>query len=134
VRVVSLACSNTEIVCALGCEHLLVGVDDHSDVPTVVVGRLPRVAAIIVSAATKEEARAHAVALARAAPRPAGVDVLGPAEAPLAILRGRYRFRLLVRAPRGFDIQTMIAEWFRASPPPRGSLRRTIDIDPQSFL
>jgi primosomal protein N' (replication factor Y) len=93
-----------------------------------------RLAAIIVSAATKEEARAHAVALARAAPRPAGVDVLGPAEAPLAILRGRYRFRLLVRAPRGFDIQTMIAEWFRASPPPRGSLRRTIDIDPQSFL
>jgi primosomal protein N' (replication factor Y) len=93
-----------------------------------------RLAAIIVSAAAKEEARAHAIALARAAPRPEGVDVLGPAEAPLAILRGRYRFRLLVRAPRGFDIQTMIAEWFRSAPPPRGSLSRTIDIDPQSFL
>jgi iron complex transport system substrate-binding protein len=43
VRVVSLACSNTEIVCALGCADLLVGVDDHSDYPVDVVARLPRV-------------------------------------------------------------------------------------------
>ena len=43
VRVVSLTCSNTEIVCALGCAGLLVGVDDHSDYPTDVVQRLPRV-------------------------------------------------------------------------------------------
>jgi iron complex transport system substrate-binding protein len=42
VRVVSLTCSNTEIVCALGCADLLVGVDDHSDFPADVVGRLPR--------------------------------------------------------------------------------------------
>lgn len=43
MRVVSLACSNTEIVCALGRAHLLVGVDDHSDHPAEVVERLPRV-------------------------------------------------------------------------------------------
>lgn len=43
MRVVSLACSNTEIVCALGCADLLVGVDDHSDFPPDVVARLPRV-------------------------------------------------------------------------------------------
>jgi iron complex transport system substrate-binding protein len=43
MRVVSLACSNTEIVCALGCADLLVGVDDHSDYPPDVVARLPRV-------------------------------------------------------------------------------------------
>lgn len=43
MRVVSLACSNTEIVCALGCAGLLVGVDDHSDFPEDVVARLPRV-------------------------------------------------------------------------------------------
>jgi iron complex transport system substrate-binding protein len=42
VRVVSLACSNTEIVCALGCEDFLIGVDDHSDHPADVVARLPR--------------------------------------------------------------------------------------------
>lgn len=43
MRVVSLTCSNTEIVCALGCADLLVGVDDHSDHPPEVVRRLPRV-------------------------------------------------------------------------------------------
>lgn len=43
MRVVSLACSNTEIVCALGCAELLVGVDDHSDFPADVVAALPRV-------------------------------------------------------------------------------------------
>lgn len=42
MRVVSLACSNTEIVAALGCADLLVGVDSHSDWPEDVVGRLPR--------------------------------------------------------------------------------------------
>ena len=42
MRVVSLACSNTEIVHALGCASMLVGVDDHSDWPEDVVGPLPR--------------------------------------------------------------------------------------------
>ena len=43
MRVVSLACSNTEIVCALDCADLLVGVDDHSDFPLDIVADLPRV-------------------------------------------------------------------------------------------
>lgn len=43
MRVVSLTCSNTEIVAALGCSDLLVGVDDHSDWPPEVVAPLPRV-------------------------------------------------------------------------------------------
>lgn len=43
MRVVALTCSNTEIVCALGQAHLLVGVDDHSDFPVEVVSALPRV-------------------------------------------------------------------------------------------
>ncbi|RLA21222.1 MAG: cobalamin-binding protein [Gammaproteobacteria bacterium] len=43
MRIVSTTCSNTEIVCALGCEQFLVGVDDHSDYPEAVVSKLPRV-------------------------------------------------------------------------------------------
>lgn len=43
MRVVTLACSNTEIVCALGCGHQLVGTDDHSDYPPDIVRDLPRV-------------------------------------------------------------------------------------------
>jgi iron complex transport system substrate-binding protein len=43
MRIVSTTCSNTEIVCALGCEQFLVGLDDHSDYPEAVVSKLPRV-------------------------------------------------------------------------------------------
>lgn len=43
MRVVAHSCSNTEIVTALGCADLLVGVDDHSDFPADVVSRLRRV-------------------------------------------------------------------------------------------
>ncbi len=43
MRIVSLTCSNTEIVCALGCANQLVGVDNHSDYPPDIVHKLPRV-------------------------------------------------------------------------------------------
>ena len=43
MRIVSHTCSNTEIVCALGCSEMLVGVDDHSDFPPEVVRSLPKV-------------------------------------------------------------------------------------------
>jgi iron complex transport system substrate-binding protein len=43
MRIVSHTCSNTEIVCALGCADMLVGVDDHSDYPAEVVAGLPKI-------------------------------------------------------------------------------------------
>ncbi len=42
MRIVSLNCSNTEIVHALGCADQLVGVDNDSDWPEEVVAPLPR--------------------------------------------------------------------------------------------
>lgn len=42
MRVVSLTCSNTEIVAALGAGGLLVGIDDHSDHPVELCASLPR--------------------------------------------------------------------------------------------
>ena len=60
--------------------------------------------------------------------------MLGPAEAPLAVVRGRHRFRLLVHAPRNADIQAYLQAWLDAAPSPRGGVRVQVDIDPQSFL
>ena len=60
--------------------------------------------------------------------------VLGPAEAPIAVMRGRYRFRLLVRAERGADLQGFLREMLAAGPPERGGVRVAVDVDPQSFL
>jgi primosomal protein N' (replication factor Y) len=60
--------------------------------------------------------------------------VLGPAEAPIAIIRGRHRWRLLVKAPRELDIQTYLRAWQAALPPFKGDVRIMVDIDPYSFL
>jgi primosomal protein N' (replication factor Y) len=92
-----------------------------------------RLAALIVSAVDAEAADFAARALARAAPQLPGVEVLGPAPAPLAVLRGRHRRRFLIKAEREVRIQAVIREWLsrvRLS----GAVRLQIDIDPYSFL
>ncbi|PZU93275.1 MAG: primosomal protein N' [Chelatococcus sp.] len=93
-----------------------------------------RLAALIVSANAQGEAEGHARALARCAEAPADVFVLGPAEAPLAVLRGRHRMRLIVKTPREFDLQGYLRSWLARAGRPKGSVRVQIDVDPQSFL
>ncbi|PWV98339.1 replication restart DNA helicase PriA [Hoeflea marina] len=93
-----------------------------------------RLASVIVSAATRPEAEGHARALRNAAPTGTAIMVLGPAEAPLALIRGRHRFRLLVHGVRGSDMQGFLKQMLQAGPKPRGSLQVQLDIDPQSFL
>ena len=41
-RVLSHTCSNTEIVCALGCADLIVGIDTDSDHPPEIVAHIPK--------------------------------------------------------------------------------------------
>ncbi len=93
-----------------------------------------RFCALVVSGTDAHAAQAHARALAASSPRSEDVRVLGPAEAPLALVRGRHRFRLLARAPRNFDLSAYIRDWMGKAPRATGSLRVEIDIDPQSFL
>lgn len=93
-----------------------------------------RLAGIIVSAQTKPEAEHYAKAVATAAPRAAKIAVLGPAEAPLLLIRGRYRYRLLVKAAREADLQAYLREWAARIPPAKGSLRVVMDVDPYGFM
>ncbi|TNC14976.1 primosomal protein N' [Methylobacterium terricola] len=93
-----------------------------------------RLAALVISCTDREAAEAHGRALARVAEPPPGVMVLGPAEAPLALVRGRYRFRLLVKTEREVDLQSYLRDWLARGPKVRGNLRVGIDVDPQSFL
>ena len=62
------------------------------------------------------------------------VMVLGPAEAPLAVIKGRYRFRLLVKSARGYDLSSYLRDWLAVGPQTKGTLKLEVDIDPQSFL
>ena len=93
-----------------------------------------RLAALIVSARQKEMAEAFAREVERRAPDAASIEVLGPAEAPIAVIRGRHRWRLLVKAPREQDVQSYIREWLSRLPDVKGDIRLTVDIDPYSFL
>jgi primosomal protein N' (replication factor Y) len=93
-----------------------------------------RLAGIVVSGPDRASTLAYAYLFRRAEPRADKISVLGPAEAPLAVVRGRHRFRLLIHAPRSADIQAYLQAWLNAAPAPRGGVRVQVDIDPQSFL
>src|SRR6202166_4324421 len=93
-----------------------------------------RLASIVVSGSDKHATESHARALARAAPTHDEVRILGPAEAPLALVRGRHRYRLLIKAPRNFDLSAYLRQWLAAAPKKHGSIKLDIDVDPQSFL
>ena len=92
-----------------------------------------RLAGIIISSENQAEAVETARAIGRAAPRMEGMAVFGPAPAPLAMLRGRHRQRLLVHAARSLDVQDVIREWLGALDWPKG-VRVAVDVDPYSFL
>ena len=92
-----------------------------------------RLAALIVSGPDEAAVESAARALGRTAPRHRGVEVLGPAPAPLAVLRGRHRWRLLLKAPRAARVQPMIRGWLNAVHWP-ASVRVQVDIDPYGFL
>jgi primosomal protein N' (replication factor Y) (superfamily II helicase) len=92
-----------------------------------------RYAAIIVSSEDEREAIEAARAVGASAPKADGMFVYGPAPAPLAMLRGRHRQRLLVHAQRSVELQTIMREWLGALEFPRG-VRVGVDVDPYSFL
>ena len=97
-----------------------------------------RLASIVVSGPDRHAAAGYARELVRAAPlnenATHGVRVLGPAEAPLALVRGRHRLRLLIKAPRNYDLAAYLRRWLAKAPKRRGPIKLEIDVDPQSFL
>ncbi len=92
-----------------------------------------RLAALIISGRELELVTRIARDLARKAPKGSGIRALGPAPAPLAILRGRHRWRLLLKVSRGISVQELLRKWLLTVKVPN-SVRVQIDIDPQSFL
>lgn len=94
---------------------------------------LGQLAALILSGAERPLVEKIARDLARAAPPDEGFVVLGPAQAPLALLRGRWRERLLVKAAPELDLADYLRRWTGTVRLP-GKVALTIDIDPQSFF
>ncbi len=92
-----------------------------------------RFAGIVVSSVEQAAALETARAIGRGAPAVDGMEVYGPAPAPLAMLRGRHRYRLLVHARRALDVQDVIRDWLGALDWP-AKVRVVVDVDPYSFV
>jgi len=92
-----------------------------------------RLAAIIISSEDNKEAMETARLIGQTAPKVEGFAVYGPAPAPLAMLRGRHRHRLLVHAHRAVDLQEIMREWLEKLEWPR-AVRVGVDVDPYSFV
>ncbi len=92
-----------------------------------------RLAAIIVSSEDNAEAMETARLIGQTAPKVEGFAVYGPAPAPLAMLRGRHRHRLLIHAHRSVELQEIMREWLEKLEWPR-AVRVGVDVDPYSFV
>ncbi len=92
-----------------------------------------RLAGVILSSPDARAVDDAAASLNRTAPRGTGVEILGPAPAPMAVLRGRHRRRFLVKADRTVNLQRRLADWIARTRLP-SRVKVQLDIDPYSFL
>jgi primosomal protein N' (replication factor Y) len=92
-----------------------------------------RLAALIVSGPDSARVERTAAELARTAPHGDGIEVLGPAPAPLAFLRGKHRRRLLFKTARRIGLQDPLRHWLARVKPAAG-VRIQVDVDPYSFV
>lgn len=92
-----------------------------------------RFAAIIISDENPDVAKDASHRIGNAKPKVEGVEIYGPAPAPLAVLRGRHRHRILIHARRQIDVQDVIREWL-GRVEWKSSTRVAVDVDPYSFV
>jgi primosomal protein N' (replication factor Y) (superfamily II helicase) len=93
-----------------------------------------RLASLVVSGPDRPSTEGFARRLCVAAPHNETLRILGPAEAPIAVVRGRHRFRVLIKAPRSYDLSAYLRDWLAQAPKPATGIKLEVDIDPMSFL
>ncbi len=105
-------------------------------------GGLPpfgRLAALIISASSHDDATNYARSLLLSAPKPTNLKnsddlkIFGPADAPLTLIRGRYRVRILIQSEKTFDLSGYVRFWLKIANKPKGNIKVQVDIDPMSF-
>ncbi len=91
-----------------------------------------KLASLIVSGEKRDEVEKTAILLGQAAFNGSEISTLGPAPAPIYMLRGKYRYRLLLKTAKNIKIQDVLTQWIKRVKIPV-SVRVEIDIDPYSF-
>lgn len=91
-----------------------------------------KLAAVIVSGPNQEETEKTVLWLGQTAPNNEFVSTLGPAPAPIFMLRNKFRYRLLLKTAKNIRIQDVLRDWLKRIKIP-GRVRVEVDIDPYSF-
>lgn len=91
-----------------------------------------KLAAVIVSGPKQEETEKTALWLGQTAPNNEFISTLGPAPAPIFMLRNKFRYRLLLKTAKNIRIQDVLRDWLKRIKIP-GRVRVEVDIDPYSF-
>ncbi len=93
-------------------------------------------AAVLITGFNPQVLEKFVSTCARLAPSSNDVTVLGPIPAPVARLKGRHRWRFLLKAERPLRLQAFLKDWLNHPQirQTQGALRLTIDIDPYTFL
>jgi primosomal protein N' (replication factor Y) len=87
--------------------------------------------AVIVDGLDEEAVKEGAAVLARGFAGGETARLLGPAPAPVAKIRDKYRWRLLVKGQGA--LQPLVKEWVERVALPKG-VRVVVDVDPVSFM
>ena len=89
--------------------------------------------AIVLSGSSKANVESYANNLIQGHILEKGIDILGPVEAPLFLLRGRYRYRLLLKGDKRNKLNSFTRRMIEKTPLP-STIRLTIDVDPYTFM
>ena len=92
-----------------------------------------RLAGLVISGTEANATYRFARELGLSAPAAEGISVLGPAPAPISMVRGRHRFRMLIKAKREVNLQAYLNQWLK-DVRPKGSLGLQLDVDPYNFM
>lgn len=92
-----------------------------------------KLCAVIISSQNQQAAEAAAYYLGKAAPNTDFIETLGPAPAPMHLLRGKYRYRLLLKTAKHVNIQEIVKKWI-SMVNIKSNVRVDIDINPYSFM
>jgi primosomal protein N' (replication factor Y) len=92
-----------------------------------------RLACLTLSGKDRQEVIGMTQKIASLIPPDKSIRVLGPAPAAFSMLRGRYRHRILIQAPRKMALSAFLRDWLSKISLPR-TLSLQIDVDPYNFL
>lgn len=94
-----------------------------------------RLVALILSSPHEDKVRACCQHLSRTQPdHEEGLQILGPIPAPLSMVRGRYRWRFLIKAPRSYRVHALLKSWVEPAMRHHPQIKGQIDLDPYTFL